>query len=152
MQGLTGYARVQTITYVLVLPYRTHTRFLLDITDLESISVTVSMRMLNFAISCVHSTNPIVHSLSNALLTDNRSIIGRNVYSIFSPRCNISNVAHIFTLNKRNILDIKLQLTALAGVPDDMIWRIGFIRDILSDNTDIDADIRSILLDYLCCN
>ena len=132
------------------LPFRTHCRFLPRIANVENFAVTIRMRMLMFALSCLKSENSLVLSLSAHMYANNRSILGSNVHSILSE-CGINDVVR-FPYGPINLTQLRSVLSAYFDISVDQEWRIGFIKDLLNNTNGIDSDVRHTLLEYLCCS
>ena len=106
------------------------------------------MRMLNYR-SCLMSSNDLVRGLAFNMYRDKRSIMGSNLGMILG-RCRIYDVDACRLQRKSFLRSIRASLVSSTDIDDDELWRIGYIRELLSNYT-IERGLRDTLLNYLCC-
>ena len=70
------------IRSLLGLPYKTHTRFLDNLSNIPHIKYSLKSRFIKFLSSLDKSDNPLIQQILQRCVTDNRSITGKNISQI----------------------------------------------------------------------
>ena len=113
------------------LPLPTHRYLLNEIIESEHIKKTIIKRFLKFTDTLSSSTNPNLTFLHRVQSRDWRSTYGRNYMGI----CREANV--------NDIRLVDLSAITVNPVPQDEVWRINFLNDILDERDDECAALLS---------
>ena len=113
------------------LPLPTHRYLLNEIIESEHIKKIIIKRFLKFTDTVSSSTNPNLTFLHRVQSRDWRSTYGRNYMGI----CREANV--------NDIRLVDLSAITVNPVPQDEVWRINFLNDILDERDDESAALLS---------